>query len=97
MRLEPELLRGFRSAVCSNGAMGAAPAETVSHDVLAGSLWECRWNDPDSGVDVAQMSLDDLSWIPATVPGTAAEALRELGRWSWVVLMSVMLVTCAKR
>ena len=46
-------------------------------------LWECRWNDPDSGVDVAQMSLDDLSWIPATVPGTAAEALRELGRWSW--------------
>jgi beta-mannosidase len=63
--------------------MGAAPAETIAHDVLAGSIWECRWSDPDSGVDVAQMSLDDLSWIPAMVPGTAAEALRKLGRWSW--------------
>ncbi len=63
--------------------MGPASGDTVSHDVLAGWTWECRWNDPGSDVDVAEMSLDDPSWVPAIVPGTAAGALRELGRWSW--------------
>ncbi|MGD0748798.1 MAG: glycoside hydrolase family 2 protein [Acidimicrobiales bacterium] len=63
--------------------MGPAPEDMVSGDVLAGSAWECRWNDPGSDIDVAAMSTDDPSWVPATVPGTAAGALRELGRWSW--------------
>jgi len=63
--------------------MGPAADDVVSDDVLAGSSWECRRNDPGADADVAAMSLDDPSWLPATVPGTVAGALRELGRWSW--------------
>ena len=32
---------------------------------------------------MAALSGDEESWLPATVPGTAAGALRELGRWRW--------------
>ena len=63
--------------------MKRAPVGTGSDDVLAGAIWECRWNDPDAGVDAAHLSGDDPSWFPAIVPGTAAGALRELGRWRW--------------
>ena len=63
--------------------MGQAPANAVSLDVLAGSAWECRWNPPESGVDVGQLSGDDPAWLPARMPGTAAAALRELGQWRW--------------
>jgi beta-mannosidase len=63
--------------------MGPAAEDRVSDDVLAGSFWQCRRNEPDADVDMAQMSLDDTSWVPAMVPGTVAEALRELGSWSW--------------
>jgi beta-mannosidase len=63
--------------------MGPAPAETVVGDLLAGSTWECRSSSPETGLDVADLSLDDPSWMPAQVPGTAAGALRELGRWHW--------------
>jgi beta-mannosidase len=38
---------------------------------------------PESGVDVADLSGDDSSWVPAIVPGTAAGALRSLGQWKW--------------
>ncbi|HEX8115398.1 MAG TPA: hypothetical protein VF516_47050, partial [Kofleriaceae bacterium] len=27
--------------------------------------------------------IDGLAWLPASVPGTAASALREAGAWSW--------------
>ena len=63
--------------------MGPAPVDAASHDLLAGSIWECRRSDPGSDVDVAALSADDDSWFPAAVPGTAAGALRELGRWRW--------------
>jgi len=64
--------------------MGPAPADTpVSDDLLAGSIWECRRIHPDAGVGLAEISLDDPSWFPATVPGTAAAALRDAGQWVW--------------
>lgn len=63
--------------------MGPEPAETLDFDLLAGSTWECRSSSPDVGLDVADMSRDDSSWMPTPVPGTAAGTLRELGRWHW--------------
>jgi beta-mannosidase len=63
--------------------MGPAPSETVVGDLLAGSTWECRSSSPETGLDVADLSLDDPSWMRAQVPGTAAGTLRELGRWHW--------------
>jgi beta-mannosidase len=50
-------------------------------DALAESTWECLSSDPDAGLEVADLSLDDPRWMPAQVPGTAAGTLRELGRW----------------
>lgn len=63
--------------------MGPESADTFGLDLLAGSAWECRASSPDSRLDVADLTLDDPSWMPARVPGTAAGALRELGRWRW--------------
>ena len=63
--------------------MGPGPADVASTDVLAGSAWECRWNQPDAGVGADDLSGEDGTWVPAIVPGTAAAALRELGQWSW--------------
>src|SRR5580700_2545361 len=77
------MLQGSQSAVCSNGAMGPAPVGAESPDVLAGSVWECRWNAPDDAASVRDMSEDESSWLPAQVPGTAAGALRALGQWRW--------------
>jgi beta-mannosidase len=52
-------------------------------DLLADAAWECAPSRPGAidgphGLDAA-----DLEWIPATVPGTAAGALRAAGRWTW--------------
>ncbi len=55
--------------------MGPAAAGAGSRDVLNGSVWECRSNEPEDGVDTAQASRDDRSWTAAAVPGTAAGAL----------------------
>jgi beta-mannosidase len=33
--------------------------------------------------DPGQLPADSTVWIPATVPGTAASALRSIGRWQW--------------
>lgn len=63
--------------------MGPAPAETDVQDLLTGSTWECRSSSPDAGIEPADLSLDDPSWMPAQVPGTAAGALRELELWHW--------------
>jgi beta-mannosidase len=65
-------------------AMGPGPVDAPPlADVLAGCAWECRRNHPDAGVGADDVAGDDLSWIPAVVPGTAAAALRELGAWHW--------------
>ena len=64
-------------------SMDGATGEAALDNILAESIWECRWNMPDTGVDVAGLTGDDPSWLPAMVPGTAAGALRELGQWSW--------------
>lgn len=63
--------------------MGPAPEGAPSPDVLAGSTWECRWNAPDASVDVRDAAQEELSWLPALVPGTAAGTLRALGQWKW--------------
>jgi beta-mannosidase len=42
--------------------------------------WEAASCEPDSHLDPG--TLDDLEWLPAKVPGTAAGALRDAGRWS---------------
>jgi beta-mannosidase len=63
--------------------MGPAAAGAGPHDVLNGSVWECRWNQPQDEVDTTDASRDDWSWMPAPVPGTAASALRDLGHWTW--------------
>jgi beta-mannosidase len=41
--------------------------------------WKVASCPPDSRADSA--AIDDLAWMPATVPGTAASALRDVGRW----------------
>ncbi len=63
--------------------MGPAPEGAASPDLLAGSVWECRSNAPDAGADADDVQRDEHAWIPATVPGTAAGALRALGQWRW--------------
>jgi beta-mannosidase len=63
--------------------MGTVEAEADSRDVLSGLTWECRWNQTHSDADTSDVPQDDLWWLPASVPGTAAGALRELGKWTW--------------
>jgi beta-mannosidase len=63
--------------------MGPAAADAGSRDILNGSMWECRSNEPEDGVDTADASRDDRLWTAAAVPGTAAGALRDLGQWTW--------------
>jgi beta-mannosidase len=41
--------------------------------------WEAAACRPDAHVEVN--TLDELAWLPARVPGTAASALRDAGRW----------------
>jgi beta-mannosidase len=41
--------------------------------------WQAASCPPDAHAGPA--ALDELGWMPATVPGTAAEALRDAGRW----------------
>jgi beta-mannosidase len=48
-------------------------------DLLAG--WEAAACAPDAFA--APGDLDGLDWTPASVPGTAAGALRDAGRWSY--------------
>lgn len=49
-------------------------------DLLAGATWTCRAT--PAGAVTRPEELDSLGdWIPATVPGTAAGALRAAGRW----------------
>ena len=43
------------------------------------SGWQAAYSPPDRHCDAG--NLDDLRWIPARVPGTAAGALRDAGEW----------------
>src|SRR5580692_7267515 len=63
--------------------MGPAGVGVDSRDLLDGATWQCRWSQPGAEVDAADAARVDLSWSPATVPGTAAGALRDLGQWTW--------------
>ena len=50
------------------------------HDEIAlGDGWEAAACPPDTHTDATV--LDGLTWLPARVPGTAAGALRDAGRW----------------
>ncbi len=50
------------------------------HDeIVLGDGWEAAACPPDTHADATV--LDGLAWLPARVPGTAAGALRDAGRW----------------
>jgi beta-mannosidase len=55
----------------------------MMRDELAGARWVCASTAPDLAADPAQLSGADLQWRPASVPGTAAAAMRDAGAWSW--------------
>ena len=63
--------------------MGSVRRDEVSPDVLAGSVWQCLSLSPGLAASPAELSGDDATWLPASVPGTAAGALRGLGEWAW--------------
>ncbi len=49
-------------------------------DLLADAVWECAATAPGEAAGPDQLDLLRLSWLPATVPGTAAGALAAAGR-----------------
>ncbi len=51
-----------------------------SSERLLDAGWEAAPCAPDSHPDPA--AIDGLGWLPASVPGTAAAALRDAGRWA---------------
>jgi beta-mannosidase len=48
-------------------------------ELMLGDGWEATSCQPDAHVDPA--ALEELAWLPARVPGTAAGVLRDAGRW----------------
>jgi beta-mannosidase len=55
----------------------------MMRDELAGARWSCASTAPDLATTPAQLGGADLQWRPASVPGTAAAAMRDAGAWSW--------------
>ncbi|MGH2863709.1 MAG: glycosyl hydrolase 2 galactose-binding domain-containing protein [Solirubrobacteraceae bacterium] len=55
----------------------------MSADVLADAVWECGSAPAGSVADPRQLGEASIEWLPATVPGTAAAALRDAGAWRW--------------
>lgn len=51
-------------------------------DALAGATWSCARTAAGAAASPGELPAD-LEWLPATVPGTAAGALRAAGRWRW--------------
>ena len=45
--------------------------------------WQLASAKPAGDLDALPGGLDTLRWIPASVPGTVASALRAAGAWSW--------------
>ena len=63
----------------------APPAEidAMAADPLSGASWECVPVAPDAFASPGELGALPGEWLPAAVPGTAAAALRDAGRWSW--------------
>ena len=57
------------------------PAESC--DPLLNAAWSCCAQDSGSVADPGGLDLIKDGWITATVPGTAASALRAAGRWDF--------------
>jgi beta-mannosidase len=56
---------------------------SLSADLLREASWECAACSPGSVADPGALAQADLSWLAASVPGTAAGALRAAGEWSF--------------
>lgn len=56
---------------------------SVSADLLEAIRWECASTPPAAVTDVSVLEAAQLEWLPAQVPGTAAGAMQQAGRWSW--------------
>lgn len=54
-------------------------------DPLSGAWWECASTPPGAISDAGQLSQTQITWFPASVPGTVAGALRSAGHWRWGV------------
>lgn len=52
-------------------------------DTLALAQWTCGCTSPALVEHPDQLQASPIAWLPASVPGTAASALRAAGRWSW--------------
>jgi beta-mannosidase len=73
-------MRSRRWAVRLSEQRPRARGRVEGHDELVLSDgWEVAACRPDSHLDAG--TLDELTWLPAQVPGTAAGALRDAGRW----------------
>ncbi len=53
----------------------------MAADLLAASAWVCTATEPGAATDPAALDGLVTEWLPATVPGTAAGALRQAARW----------------
>src|SRR5271167_4786608 len=65
---------------CTEPAPRMTPARVrvEGHDELVlGDGWEAAWCRPEAHTNPA--ALDELAWLPARVPGTAAAVLRDAG------------------
>jgi beta-mannosidase len=64
-----------------------SPAEMppMSTDLLAGGTWQCVSSPPERFGDPRELDDTSVGWFAASVPGTAAGALRALGDWTWGV------------
>jgi beta-mannosidase len=61
----------------------SSPAASDEANILAEATWECSPSPPGRFEDPDALAHGSDAWLPASVPGTAAAALRDAGRWSW--------------
>jgi beta-mannosidase len=52
-------------------------------NLLDGAVWHCASAAPGEITDPHQLHDAETEWLPVTVPGTAAGALRDAGRWHY--------------
>jgi beta-mannosidase len=55
----------------------------MAEGTLQLTQWSCVATPPGLYSHPGDLHHSSLDWIPANVPGTAAGAMREAGRWSW--------------
>lgn len=67
--------------MATSAPSGASPG--TLGDALAGATWTCGSTPPDLVDDPDRLDGAPIDWLAASVPGTAAEALRLAGRWTW--------------